>query len=153
MGSRDPERARTVAEKTGASAGATYADAAANADVVILTGPRWRTRWPSSATCPASSSSTSPYPYNKREREALEGRSTAELIQERLLLVTDGDETAFASRGPLPDPPCAPERAVFEIGSITKVFTSLLLAIAVERGELGVDDPLVEHLPRAGPAC
>jgi CubicO group peptidase (beta-lactamase class C family) len=37
---------------------------------------------------------------------------------------------------------------VFEIGSITKVFTSLLLAIAAERGELGVDDPLVEHLPR-----
>ena len=61
---------------------------------------------------------------------------------------TDGDDTAFASRGPLPDPPCAPERAVFEIGSITKVFTSLLLAIAAERGELGVDDPLVEHLPR-----
>jgi CubicO group peptidase (beta-lactamase class C family) len=44
--------------------------------------------------------------------------------------------------------PCAPERAVFEIGSITKVFTSLLLAIAVERGEVGLDDPLVEHLPR-----
>jgi CubicO group peptidase (beta-lactamase class C family) len=61
---------------------------------------------------------------------------------------TDGDDTAFASRGPLPEPPCAPERAVFEIGSITKVFTSLLLAIAAERGELGVDDPLVEHLPR-----
>ena len=61
---------------------------------------------------------------------------------------TDGEDTAFVSRGPLPDPPCAPERAVFEIGSITKVFTSLLMAIAVERGELGVDDPLVEHLPR-----
>ncbi|HEX4941535.1 MAG TPA: serine hydrolase domain-containing protein [Actinomycetota bacterium] len=60
---------------------------------------------------------------------------------------TDGDDSASASRGPLPDPPCAPERAVFEIGSITKVFTSLLLAIAAERGELGVDDPLVEHLP------
>jgi CubicO group peptidase (beta-lactamase class C family) len=37
---------------------------------------------------------------------------------------------------------------VFEIGSITKVFTSLLLAIAVERGEVGLDDPVVEHLPR-----
>jgi CubicO group peptidase (beta-lactamase class C family) len=61
---------------------------------------------------------------------------------------TDGVDTAFASRGPLPDPPCAPDRAVFEIGSITKVFTSLLLAIAEERGELSVDDALVEHLPR-----
>jgi CubicO group peptidase (beta-lactamase class C family) len=67
-----------------------------------------------------------------------------------LLIVgaTDGSGTAFASRGPLPHPSCAPERAVFEIGSITKVFTSLLLAIAVERGEVGLDDPVVEHLPR-----
>jgi CubicO group peptidase (beta-lactamase class C family) len=61
---------------------------------------------------------------------------------------TDGTGLAFASRGPLPDPSSSPERAVFEIGSITKVFTSLLLAIAVERGELGPDDPVVEHLPR-----
>jgi D-alanyl-D-alanine-carboxypeptidase/D-alanyl-D-alanine-endopeptidase len=61
---------------------------------------------------------------------------------------TDGTAMAFASRGPLPDPHSSPERAVFEIGSITKVFTSLLLAIDVERGELGPDDPVVEHLPR-----
>jgi CubicO group peptidase (beta-lactamase class C family) len=61
---------------------------------------------------------------------------------------TDGVETAFASRGPLPDPTCEPERAVFEIGSITKIFTALLLAIAEERGEVGLEDPVVEHLPR-----
>jgi CubicO group peptidase (beta-lactamase class C family) len=60
---------------------------------------------------------------------------------------TDGSGTVFASRGPLRDPPFAPERAVFEIGSITKVFTALLLAIAAERGEVGLDDPVVEHLP------
>jgi D-alanyl-D-alanine-carboxypeptidase/D-alanyl-D-alanine-endopeptidase len=36
---------------------------------------------------------------------------------------------------------------LFELGSITKVFTSLLLAIAAERGEVGLDDPLVKHLP------
>jgi D-alanyl-D-alanine-carboxypeptidase/D-alanyl-D-alanine-endopeptidase len=65
-----------------------------------------------------------------------------------VVAATDGTGTAFASRGPLPDPSCAPERVVFEIGSITKVFTSLLLAIAVERGEVGLDDPVVEHLPR-----
>jgi CubicO group peptidase (beta-lactamase class C family) len=61
---------------------------------------------------------------------------------------TDRVGMAFASRGPLPEPAAVPERAVFEIGSITKVFTALLLAVAAERGELGVDDPLVEHLPR-----
>src|SRR5215472_8520647 len=31
---------------------------------------------------------------------------------------------------------------VFEIGSITKVFTSLLLADMIERGELKPDDPV-----------
>jgi CubicO group peptidase (beta-lactamase class C family) len=36
---------------------------------------------------------------------------------------------------------------LFELGSITKVFTSLLLAIAVERGEVSLDDPLVHHMP------
>jgi CubicO group peptidase (beta-lactamase class C family) len=35
----------------------------------------------------------------------------------------------------------------FEIGSITKVFTSLLLAEAVERGALRLDDPIQAYLP------
>ena len=35
----------------------------------------------------------------------------------------------------------------FEIGSITKVFTSLLLADMVQRGELGLDDPIARYLP------
>lgn len=35
----------------------------------------------------------------------------------------------------------------FELGSITKTFTGLLLADAVERGELAVEDPLERHLP------
>lgn len=36
---------------------------------------------------------------------------------------------------------------VFEIGSITKVFTSLLLADAAERGEVDLDDPVQRYLP------
>ena len=36
---------------------------------------------------------------------------------------------------------------VFEIGSITKVFTALLLADMVRRGEVGFDDPVARHLP------
>ena len=35
----------------------------------------------------------------------------------------------------------------FELGSITKTFTGLLLADAVERGELALDDQLADHLP------
>jgi CubicO group peptidase (beta-lactamase class C family) len=38
-------------------------------------------------------------------------------------------------------------QAVFEIGSITKVFTTILLADMVERGELKFDDPVATYLP------
>jgi CubicO group peptidase (beta-lactamase class C family) len=60
---------------------------------------------------------------------------------------TDGAETAVASAGPVPGAAGSPERAMFEIGSVTKVFTSLLLAIAVQRGEVALDDALSDHLP------
>src|SRR5438552_3667921 len=36
---------------------------------------------------------------------------------------------------------------VFEIGSITKVFTSLLLSDMVQRGELALNDPIAKYLP------
>ena len=36
---------------------------------------------------------------------------------------------------------------VFEIGSVTKVFTSLLLADAVARGEVALSDPVAKYLP------
>lgn len=36
---------------------------------------------------------------------------------------------------------------MFEIGSVTKVFTSLLLADAVQRGEVALDDPVSKYLP------
>jgi CubicO group peptidase (beta-lactamase class C family) len=36
---------------------------------------------------------------------------------------------------------------LFEIGSVTKVFTSLLLADMVERGEVMLDDPVAKYLP------
>jgi len=39
--------------------------------------------------------------------------------------------------------------ALFEIGSITKVFTSVLLADMVERGELALDDPVADFLPES----
>jgi len=36
---------------------------------------------------------------------------------------------------------------IFEIGSVTKVFTSLLLADMVKRGEVALTDPVVKYLP------
>ena len=38
---------------------------------------------------------------------------------------------------------------IFEIGSVTKVFTSLLLADMVERGEVRLDTPVAELLPKS----
>jgi len=38
-------------------------------------------------------------------------------------------------------------KTVFEIGSITKVFTSILLADMVRRGKLSLDDPVQKFLP------
>jgi CubicO group peptidase (beta-lactamase class C family) len=45
------------------------------------------------------------------------------------------------------DPRSVDRETVFEIGSITKVFTSLLLADMVERGEVKLDDPVAKYLP------
>ena len=39
------------------------------------------------------------------------------------------------------------ERALFEIGSITKPFTATLLADMAARGEVSLDDPVAMHLP------
>jgi serine-type D-Ala-D-Ala carboxypeptidase/endopeptidase len=47
-----------------------------------------------------------------------------------------------------------PADGIFEIGSITKPFTGILLAEMVSRGEVGLEDPVERHLPDgvAGPA-
>ena len=40
-------------------------------------------------------------------------------------------------------------KTVFEIGSISKVFTSILLADAVKRGTIGLNDPVQKFLPES----
>jgi CubicO group peptidase (beta-lactamase class C family) len=57
-----------------------------------------------------------------------------------LAAVIDG-EVAVAYHG------AADAGSVFELGSMTKTFTALLLAVMVERGEVGYDDPITAHLP------
>jgi CubicO group peptidase (beta-lactamase class C family) len=52
--------------------------------------------------------------------------------------------------GPLAD--TADELSLFEIGSLTKAFTGVLLADMSLRGEIALDDPLSRHLPRPRPA-
>ena len=55
--------------------------------------------------------------------------------------VVTGDRELIVSRGPVS------RDGVFDIGSITKVFTALVLADMVSRDEVGLDDPLERFLP------
>lgn len=52
-----------------------------------------------------------------------------------------GDRELIVSRGPVSSD------GVFDIGSITKVFTALVLAEMVSHGEVGLEDPLERFLP------
>src|SRR4249920_2165813 len=45
------------------------------------------------------------------------------------------------------DPRTLDGDTIFEIGSISKVFTSLVLADMVKRNEVALDDPAARHLP------
>lgn len=65
-------------------------------------------------------------------------------------VLIDQNGTKFYSTGKTskqPDATPANENTVYEIGSITKVFTGILLAEAVKRGEVKLDDPISKYLP------
>ena len=62
------------------------------------------------------------------------------------LLTPQGKSFATYGRVRLEGPEVTPD-TVFEIGSITKVFTSFLLADMVERGEVMLNDPVRKFLP------
>ncbi len=63
-------------------------------------------------------------------------------------LVDAGGRQVVAGGATTPGGTTLPDAdTVFEIGSITKVFTSLVLADMVERGEVKLDDPVAKFLP------
>ncbi|KHL18015.1 CubicO group peptidase (beta-lactamase class C family) [Mumia flava] len=59
------------------------------------------------------------------------------------IALVDGDRTRFAQLGASPD-------TAYEIGSVTKTMTALLLADAAERGEVSLDQPVGDLLPLEG---
>jgi D-alanyl-D-alanine-carboxypeptidase/D-alanyl-D-alanine-endopeptidase len=62
-------------------------------------------------------------------------------------IVTNGD-VSFRTYGESGDPQkLLDEDALLDIGSITKVFTGVLLAEMVQRGGVSLDDPLTKYLP------
>ncbi len=64
------------------------------------------------------------------------------------LLEADGtNRVVFAGSAGEGARPLGPQ-TVFEIGSITKVFTGTLLADMARRGEVSLSDPVARHLPR-----
>jgi len=67
-------------------------------------------------------------------------------------LVRDDAGPRLVTYGTAGDPQSRPldGDTVFEIGSITKVFTALLLADMVARGEVKLTDPVEEYLPAEG---
>jgi CubicO group peptidase (beta-lactamase class C family) len=62
------------------------------------------------------------------------------------LITPQGKSFATYGRVSLEGPEATPD-TIFEIGSITKVFTSFLLGDMVERGEVMLDDPVRRFLP------
>ena len=68
--------------------------------------------------------------------------------------IVDRNGPKYYSYGTLADTgsPQVDQKTLFEIGSITKVFTSLILADMVNGGELQLDDPLDKFLPKNVPA-
>jgi len=63
------------------------------------------------------------------------------------VMEADGSTRVFVAGEAGPDAPPLGEQSVFEIGSITKVFTAIVLADMVAKGEVKLDDPVAKYLP------
>ncbi len=63
------------------------------------------------------------------------------------ILEADGSTRIVSYGSAGPDARPLGPKSIFEIGSITKVFTGTLLADMVERGEVALDDPVSKYLP------
>lgn len=87
----------------------------------------------------------------KRVRPYMQQGNTAGLV---LAIVYKGRVCTYSygtvnkTRQALPDP----QKTLFEIGSVTKTFTSLLLAEAVVTGQMILNDPINLYLPDSIPA-
>ena len=73
----------------------------------------------------------------------------AELIPGAIVGIYEKGKTSVYTVGHLaPKDTREPDQdTVYEIGSISKVFTGILLAQAVQNGEVKLDDPLSKYLP------
>ncbi len=118
--------------------GLTAASAALGLLIALAAGPRP----PSLAAVPAASDTGDPA-LAARVREVFgDGRGHRAVA---VALVEPGGPTRFAGVGTSGDPqrPVVDERTRFEIGSVTKGLTGLLLAEQAARGEVALDEAVV----------
>lgn len=78
------------------------------------------------------------------EQTVRDGRTVGIVVG---LLEADGSRRVVAHGSPGAGARPLDGESVFEIGSITKVFTGILLADMVRRGEVRLSDPVAWHLP------
>lgn len=84
---------------------------------------------------------------SERVAKAIEERVAAGQYPVVVIAVVDGDQTDIRAFGKLPDGKTPNGDTVFEIGSVTKTFTATLLADAVTRGAVKLDQPVGDLLP------
>lgn len=63
--------------------------------------------------------------------------------------INDLQSSRFISFGTFNGPGTSPvsEETIFEIGSVTKIFTATVLADMVSRREVALEDPVAQYLP------
>ena len=99
---------------------------------------------------PATGRGQTPLPADDEVRQILRQRVDEEQRGVGIVvgLIDEHGKSRFVSYGATtPGGSPVDERTLFEIGSVTKVFTALLLELAVERGTMKLDDPVAKYLP------
>jgi serine-type D-Ala-D-Ala carboxypeptidase/endopeptidase len=97
----------------------------------------------------AQSAAQSAMPSDSEIRQILVDRIDAQHQSVGIVVGVIGPGRRVVAYGQLEkgDPRPLNGDTIFEIGSVTKVFTSLLLADMVQRGELALNDPVAKYLP------
>ena len=86
-------------------------------------------------------------PLPERVERAAQERIEAGIYQTLVFGVVDGDKSEVVAFGKLDDGKAPDGDTVYEIGSVTKTFTAMLLARAVLSGRVTLDTPVAQLLP------
>ncbi|MDR7221610.1 serine hydrolase [Aminobacter aminovorans] len=105
---------------------------------------------PFTVTTASASNTSNPFPADKEIGKILAERVDLRAESVGIVVGTIGPHgRSIVAHGKFAAKDARPVdgNTVYEIGSITKVFTGLLLADMVASGEVGLDDPLAKYMP------